>query len=96
MAKESYRTVDMDGDVAKAAGPLQVMTYPKGMKFTVEVEFDDDVGFLGLAFDLRETTHDAPIRALAASSASFSSARPMVVRRYPGIPTSRISTPSSR
>lgn len=41
MAKESYRTVDMDGDVAKAAGPLQVMTYPKGMKFTVEVEFDD-------------------------------------------------------
>jgi hypothetical protein len=41
MAKEAYRTVDMDADVAKAAGPLAVMTYPKGMKFKVEVEFDD-------------------------------------------------------
>jgi hypothetical protein len=41
MAKESYRTVDMDSDVARAAGPLQVMTYPKGMKFKVVVEFDD-------------------------------------------------------
>ena len=34
----------------------------------VEVELDDDVGFLGLAFDLRATGfgHCAPIRALAA------------------------------
>jgi hypothetical protein len=38
--KETYRTVDLDADVARAAGPLAVMTYPKGMKFKVEVEFD--------------------------------------------------------
>lgn len=41
MAKEAYRNVDMDGDIAKAAGTLQVMTAPKGMKFQVSVEFDD-------------------------------------------------------
>ena len=40
-AKETYRNVDMDADVARAAGPLQVMTCPKGMKFKVEVEFDE-------------------------------------------------------
>ena len=68
----------------------------------VEIQLDDDVGFLGLAFNpcaafgTYRLVHDAPIRALAASSASFSSARPMVVRRYPGMPTSRISTPASR
>lgn len=41
MAKETYRNVDMDGDVQRAAGTLEVMTFPKGMKFSVEVEFDD-------------------------------------------------------
>jgi hypothetical protein len=64
----------------------------------VEVELDDDVGFLRLAFDAGATVGGdcAPIRALASSSASFSSARPMVARRYPGIPTSRIRMPASR
>ena len=64
----------------------------------VEVELDDDVGFLGLAFDAGATAggHCAPIRALASSSASFSSASPMVARRYPGMPTSRIRMPASR
>ena len=64
----------------------------------VEIELDDDVGFLGLAFDSGATVggHCAPIRALASSSASFSSARPMVVRRYPGMPTSRMRMPASR
>lgn len=41
MAKEAYRTVDMDADVARAAGTLAVMTCPTGMRFKVEVEFDD-------------------------------------------------------
>lgn len=41
MGKETYRNVDMDGDVARAAGKLEVMTFPKGMKFKVEVEYDD-------------------------------------------------------
>jgi hypothetical protein len=40
MAKVSYKPGDLDSDVAKAAGPLQVMTYPKGLNFKVEVEFD--------------------------------------------------------
>jgi hypothetical protein len=31
----------MDADITRAAGPLEVMTCPKGMKFKVEVEFDD-------------------------------------------------------
>ena len=51
-------------------------------------------GVLGAGGRARVTMR--PIRALAVSSASFSSARPMVVRRYPGMPTSRISTPASR
>ena len=73
----------------------------------VEVEFDDDVGFLGAALDTRVAGagHDAPkgwansvaaIWALAARKASFSSASPVVARRYPGMPTSRIRTPASR
>jgi len=58
----------------------------------VEVELDEDVGFLGGALDARSTTHDAPtgvtgvssvaaICALALRNASFSSARPVVARR---------------
>ncbi len=70
----------------------------------VEVEFDDDVGLAGLALDLCGAAHGAPMwasseaasRALAARKASFSSANPIVVRKYPGMPTSRIRTPSSR
>src|SRR4029079_2557772 len=72
----------------------------------VEIELDDDVRLFGLAFDLRDTRcgHCAPMdmssvatrRALTSSSASFSSARPVVARRYPGMPTSRMRTPASR
>jgi hypothetical protein len=40
MAKVSFKPGDIDSDVAKAAGPLQVMTYPKGLTFKLEVEFD--------------------------------------------------------
>jgi hypothetical protein len=40
MAKVSFKPGDIDSDVAKAAGPLQVMTYPKGLAFKLEVEFD--------------------------------------------------------
>ena len=40
MAKVSFKPGDLDSDVAKAAGPLQVMTYPKGLTFKLEVEFD--------------------------------------------------------
>src|SRR5258705_12739715 len=64
----------------------------------VEVEFNDDGGFLGLAFDFRATVfaHCAPISALALSSASFSSANPVVARRYPRMPTSRMRMPALR
>ena len=43
MAKVAYKPGDLDADVAKAAGPLQVMTYPKGMKFGIEVELPKEV-----------------------------------------------------
>jgi len=33
----------MDEDIKNAAGPLEVMTYPKGMKFKVEVTLDSKV-----------------------------------------------------
>ena len=76
----------------------------------VEVELDDDVGFLGAALNTRAAgagcsrgsyvltgaNSVAAIRALTRRNASFSSARPVVARRKPGMPTSRISTPSSR
>ena len=38
MPKIAYKPGDLDADVAKAAGTLQVMTYPKGMKFSIEVD----------------------------------------------------------
>src|ERR1700712_5605002 len=74
----------------------------------VEVELDDDVGFLGRAFDAGATGHrgghgaptglssDSARLALVSSSTSFSSARPVVARRKPGMPTSLMSTPASR
>jgi hypothetical protein len=40
MAKASFKPGDIDADVARAAGPLQVMTYPKGLTFKLEVEYD--------------------------------------------------------
>ena len=40
MAKLSFKPGDIDADVAKAAGALEVMTYPKGLTFKVDVEFD--------------------------------------------------------
>ena len=75
----------------------------------VQIEFDDDVGLFGLPFDPHAAGggggHDAPRgwagwvaanRWLAVRKASFSCARPMVTRRKPGMPTSRMRTPSSR
>ena len=43
MAKVAYKPGDLDADVAKAAGPLRVMAYPKGMKFGIEVELPKEV-----------------------------------------------------
>ena len=43
MAKVAYKPGDLDADVAKAAGTLEVMTYPKGMKFGIEVELPKEV-----------------------------------------------------
>ena len=43
MPKVAYKPGDLDADVAKAAGPLQVMTYPKGMKFAIEVDLPKEV-----------------------------------------------------
>jgi hypothetical protein len=43
MPKVAYKPGDLDADVAKAAGTLQVMTYPKGMKFAIEVELPKEV-----------------------------------------------------
>ncbi len=43
MTKIAFKPGDLDADVAKAAGPLQVMTYPKGMKFSIEVELPKEV-----------------------------------------------------
>jgi len=40
MAKVSYKPGDLDADVARAAGTLQVMTCPKGLGFKVDVEYD--------------------------------------------------------
>jgi len=43
MAKVAYKPGDLDADVARAAGPLQVMTYPKGMKFSIQVELPKEI-----------------------------------------------------
>ncbi len=43
MAKVAYKPGDLDADVARAAGLLQVMTYPNGMKFSIEVELPKEV-----------------------------------------------------
>jgi len=43
MPKVAYKPGDLDADVAKAAGPLQVMTSPKGMKFAIEVDLPKEV-----------------------------------------------------
>ena len=43
MPKIAYKPGDLDADVAKGAGTLQVMTYPKGMKFAIEVELPKEV-----------------------------------------------------
>jgi hypothetical protein len=43
MPKVAYKPGDLDADVARAAGTLQVMTYPKGMKFAIEVELPKEV-----------------------------------------------------
>jgi hypothetical protein len=43
MPKVAYKPGDLDADVAKAAGPLQVMTHPKGMKFAIEVDLPKEV-----------------------------------------------------
>lgn len=43
MAKVAFKPGDLNADVIKAAGPLQVMTYPKGMKFGIEVELPKEV-----------------------------------------------------
>ena len=43
MAKVAYKPGDLDADVARATGPLQVMTYPKGMKFSIQVELPKEV-----------------------------------------------------
>jgi hypothetical protein len=40
MSKVSFKPGDLDSDVRKAAGPLEVMTYPKGLTFKLDVEFD--------------------------------------------------------
>jgi hypothetical protein len=40
MAKVSFKPGSIDSDVSKAAGTLQVMTCPKGLRFEVDVEFD--------------------------------------------------------
>ena len=72
-----------------------------------EVELDDDLGFFGSALDACATagSHEAPNGwansvaanfALADRNASFSAASPIVVRRCPEMPTSRIRTPASR
>ena len=38
-----YDPGNLDADVAKAAGNLQVMTYPKGMKFRIEVDVPKEI-----------------------------------------------------
>src|SRR5262249_44630387 len=38
--KTVFNVPNMDRDMATAAGTLQVMTYPKGMSFKVDIEFD--------------------------------------------------------
>lgn len=43
MPKVAYKPGDLNADVIAAAGPLQVMTYPKGMKFGIEVELPKEV-----------------------------------------------------
>ncbi|MEO8524232.1 MAG: hypothetical protein ABI460_05905 [Caldimonas sp.] len=43
MAKVAFKPGDLNADVIKAAGPLEVMTYPKGMKFSIEVELPKEI-----------------------------------------------------
>src|SRR5205807_10123330 len=62
---------------------------------TVEVDLHGDGGLLGGPLDAADPVHPR-ISLLAARKASFSSGVPMLTRRWLGMPTSRISTPSAR